>query len=191
MILGFAHITKNVAYQRGLRAVANAPAKWPLMARQATMHWLELLPHQSGPMEEIVEYDTGVVDQPGRLDVGDAYLLLAARRVNAETEFFTDGLGFYEREAGLIELAGPMHRWRVGIVINKAENAPLDPPLDIAGYAALAFYSSGVEADRDRAIAAGGRTPTEPFFVTLERKMKIIMLRSPEGTIIELIEVQP
>ena len=187
MILGFAHITRN-RVGKGPFPVANAPEKWPLMARRATAHSLAVR-HP----KEFITYDTGVVDQPSRLNVECGTVIVSVRDRRAESMFFCGGLGFVAESPDdwFIELPSPILRWAKNMVLRREASAPIDPPLDIFGFAALAFYSSDVEADRDRAIAAGGRTPTEPFFVTLERKMKIIMLRSPEGTIIELIEVQP
>ena len=192
MILGFAHTTENrsaVPIWFVHHSVPNPREKWPLMARQATRHDLALM--QWGI--EIVAYDTGVMDAPGRLSLHDdaGTIAVRSRDVQIETTFLCGGLGFQKQTGGVMLLKSALPSWRVCAAVVEDPAAPIDPPLDIAGRCALAFYSSDVEADRDRAIAAGGRTPTEPFFVTLERKMKIIMLRSPEGTIIELIEVQP
>ena len=189
MILGFAHITKNVPYHRQGRAVANPPAKLPLMARHAMMHWL-YLSGWNQIVTEGIEYDTGVVEQPSRLSLDEGRIVVSARDRGSEIGFF-DGMGLAEVEDGLVQLKSHIPAWSVRVAVRSDPEAPIDPPLDVAGYAALAFYCSDVKADRDRAIAAGGRSPTVPFDITLERKMKIIMLRSPEGTIIELIEVQP
>jgi hypothetical protein len=189
MILGFAHITRNRPEQ-GLLAIPNAPEKWPLMTRQAAWHWLAL--RRNGIVQEVVEYDTGLVDRPGRLDVGDQVIRLSARDEHAEIGWFRDGLGFDAEGAPFMQFRSQLPHWGVNIVVERDESAPLDPPLDIHGYAALAFYSNDVEADRDHLLKHGGRTPTDPFTVKVsDREMKIIMLRSPEGTIIELIEVRP
>jgi hypothetical protein len=193
MILGFAHITKNVAYNRGADAVANASAKHPLMAGHATMHWLSLR-RQDGLTEEMIEYDTGIVERPSRIELDDARCIwLTARDQKREKRFLCEAFGFQANEESIeiVRLASPVSWWSVTINICQEANAPIDPPLDIAGYAAIAFYSSDVEADRDHLLKHGGRTPTEPFTVKLDREMKIVMLRSPEGTIIELIQVMP
>ncbi len=195
MILGFAHITKNVPYERGLNAVANPPEKWPLMTRRATMHWLLLRRNGKGIQEETIEYDTGLVDQDGRLSLVDEdAIFIRARDVCAEVKWFRDGLGFADEPCsdviGRVRFESVCPWWDFSMAILSDEGAPIDPPLDIAGYAALALYSNNVEADCDVAVAAGGRVPTEPFNVTVDGKnFKIVMLRSPEGTIIELIQV--
>jgi hypothetical protein len=161
------------------------------MMRQATTHRVFLKQVWERIPEEFVEYDTGVVDQHLNrldLDVEDHRILLGAREPWREIKFFREALGFSSIDNDL-HLESRLPRWQGDIRITHDACAPIDQPLDIAGYAALAFYSTDVEADRDKAIAAGGRTPTEPFTVNLDREMKIIMLRSPEGTIIELIQV--
>lgn len=205
MILGFAHITDNWEGHTlfpGVSFVVPSPSeKWPLMANQAKSHNLLIRPRR-GVMTEIVRYDTGVVMKPGRLRLGASsdIILIDARDPDAEAAFTIYGLGFNEVGAGFkaislrdagraLEFRSQVSRWCLDVGVMQKADAPIDPPLDIAGYAALAFYSSDVEADRDHLLKHGGRTPTEPFTVKLDREMKIVMLRSPEGTIIELIQV--
>jgi hypothetical protein len=193
MILGFAHITKNVRTElSGDVGIPSAPEKWPLMTRQAKRHRISMQGGQTGPTIELVEYDTGApVERWGRLYVVNDNPVVYAQDTFKEAQFFCDGLGFKISGRGTIELASQMPQWGVCVKIQHHQHGDADPPLDIAGYAALAFYSSDVEADRDHLLKHGGRTPTEPFTVELDRKMKIVMLRSPEGTIIELIQVLP
>lgn len=191
MILGFAHITRNVADPILGIDIPSAPEKWRLMQRKAKRHRLAF--HAgSGVHEETVAYDTGTVKGSGcRLYATGGKILIDARNPWVETGWFATGLGFKVGASGLLHLLRPVPHWCVKLDVRADADAAIDPPLDIAGYTAIAFYSSDVEADRDKLIAAGGRTPTDPFKVTIDREMKIVMLRSPEGTIIELIEVRP
>lgn len=191
MILGFAHITENSVGYEG-QGLANPPEKWPLMVRRAERHHVAL--QYPGPASdlsvthEFVQYDTGVVQERGRLGVLDDGIFLRVQDEDAETRFFRDGLGFDGH--GHLRLLSQIREWRVSVFTGVDPEAPLDPPLDIDGYAALAFYSSDVEADRKGLLVAGGRLPTQSFTVKVGgREMKIVMLRSPEGTIIELIQV--
>jgi hypothetical protein len=200
MILGFAHITKNeTGYGPAFDThvpVESAPEKWPLMAERATSHYVVLgglfLPPDPNVPLEVIKYDTDVVKAPGRLGAFGADIAMRVHDMDKEYRFFVPGLGF-SAELGKLYLSSAFDRWSVRIHtwVDPDPFAPIDPPLDIAGYAALAFYSSDVEADRDHLLKHGGRTPTEPFTVKLDREMKIVMLRSPEGTIIELIQVMP
>jgi hypothetical protein len=195
MILGFAHITKNRSgfpFDEGQPRVVSAPEKWPLMARRATSH--RLFKHNWHDLsEEVIDYDTGTIEHPGRLDVvGGPYIIVRARESSAEHDFLRDGFGFeFGSLVGSLELNGRFAQWDAKVIVSRDQGAPVDPPLDIEGYAALAFYCSDVEADLAHLLKHGGRTPTEPFTVKLNREMKIVMLRSPEGTIIELIQVMP
>ena len=192
MILGFAHTTENHPSAPAWathRGVPSPREKWPLMSRKATRHDLAL----TNWGIEIVAYDTGVIGSPGRLSLSDdvGTIAVSSRDTQKESKFFCGGLGFQEPEIGRLFLSSVVPKWRFRLDIVEDSGAPVDPPLDIDGRCALAFYSSDVEADRYRALMAGGRDPTDPFTVKLDREMKIIMLRSPEGTIIELIEVRP
>jgi hypothetical protein len=139
--------------------------------------------------EELAEYDTEVVEQLGRLRVGEGYIRLLMRDAAVEEPFLLNGLGLSRDYDGWLAFNSRFPNWSVKFAGSGSDDFPIDPPLDIAGYAALAFYSSDVEADRDHLLKNGGRTPTEPFTVKLDREMKIVMLRSPEGTIVELIQV--
>lgn len=197
MILGFAHITENVHGRSG-EWVPNPPEKWPLMAHPSERHSIELVwktgrdpyGNLTGLPMEIVRYDASVVGLPSRLGAFGTDIAMRVHDLDTEYRFFCAGLGFTP-ELGKLYLASTIEHWRVRVHtwVDPDPFAPIDPPLDIAGYAALAFYSSDVEADRDHLLNHGGRTPTEPFTVKLDREMKIVMLRSPEGTIIELIQV--
>jgi hypothetical protein len=160
------------------------------MIRDAASHRLLVGGRQTGPSIEVVEYDTGVVEQPGRLGAFGTDIAMRVHDRDKEYRFFVPGLGFVA-ELGKLYLASTIEHWRVRVHtwIDHDPFCPIDPPLDIAGYAALAFYSTDVEADRDHLLKHGGRCPTDPFTVKLDREMKIVMLRSPEGTIIELIQV--
>jgi hypothetical protein len=190
MILGFAHITKNVFDQRPGSALPNAPEKWPLMRNPASTYWLRLPRSDNAPQEEIISYDSDLVAQESRLGLFGTAIAMRVHDLDTEYRFFIPGLGFVA-ELGKLYLSSAVEHWRVRVLtwVDPDPFTPIDPPLDIEGYAALAFYSSDVEADRDHLLKHGGRTPTEPFTVELDRKMKIVMLRSPEGTIIELIQV--
>ena len=193
MILGFAHITRNVNPPPTVIGIdiPSAPEKWRLMQRKPKRHRLAF--HSgSGVHEETVAYDTGTVKGSGcRLFASSGKILIDARNPWLETGWFSTGLGFRVGERGVLHLVRPVPQWCVKLDVRADADAAIDPPLDIAGYTAIAFYSTDVEADRYRALMAGGRTPTDPFTVKIDREMKIIMLRSPEGTIIELIEVRP
>ena len=62
---------------------------------------------------------------------------------------------------------------------------------DVEGLSCLAFLSTAPEADAETILAEGGREPTAPFALTVNgRRLRVLMLRSPEGTPIELVKVE-
>lgn len=204
MILGFAHLTVGAAdpaaaVSRWTQAgwtvterhpdVPSAKEKWRLTARRPELHELIILAGE--PAIEIVAHETGSVAAPSRLAFGLEGLGILARDPSGERRFFTEGLGFADLGGERLVFNSQFPQWRVSIAVLPSADAPLDPPLDLEGLTCLAFYSTNPEGDGARLIAAGGREATEPFDVELgERRMTVRMLRSPEGTIIELVKVK-
>lgn len=205
MILGFAHLTVHTAstdtvvkrltslgwkFVDAYRDVVSAPEKWPLMAMRASRHDLILL---NGPIAlEVVSHDTGCVDQPPRimLDETEPDIRLLAHDIESEKKFIVDGLGFHEANNGRLEFSSPIPQWHVSLSIQSTEDAPADPPLDLAGPSCLAFYSTNPQLDAQRLEAIGCRDCTPLFEIELSgRHMSVLMLRSPSGVILELIKV--
>lgn len=204
MILGFAHIaystaTPDEAIRRfeaqGLTLAARYPgvpshaAKWPLMERQAASHELSLL---SGAVSvEVIAHDTGAVSGKSRLDVdfARAALVLQSPDMEAETAFFTKGLGFHS-EGGLLTRKGAFPSWSASLDIVAGDRKSAPPPLDLEGFSCLAFYSTDPQADARHLRSLAGRETTEPFTAVVgKRRLEVLMLRSPQGTPLELIKV--
>lgn len=205
MILGFAHLAVGSAdfeaetsrwvesgwvLREVFRRVPSAPEKWPLMAARPESHDLAIL-HGTPPIE-VLAHDSGTVDAAPRLTLGnEGRVTVLARDAVAEEAFFCNGLGFEATSDHLLELNSRFEQWRVNLMVVPSEGSPLDPPLDLRGFGCLAFYSTNVLADAKRLLEHGGRDATEAFDIELgDRPMTVLMLRSPEGTIIELIKIK-
>lgn len=204
MILGFAHLTLSVEDAHAAaaelaaagwqvrathHAVPSAEQKWSLLSRPATRHDLMLL---SGPTAvEVVAHDTGVQAVPTRLArADDGTIVIRVREPSVEGAFFV-GLSFQEDAPGRLRLASRFPSWSASIRLEPDPEAPIDPPLDVKGYSCIAFYSSDPVHDCAALQARGGRMATRPFDIELgDRSMQIVMLRSPEGTLCELIKVK-
>ena len=203
MILGLAHLTvgatdalaaaerwTSCGWQQteAYEDVPSAPQKWPLLSRRAERHDLILL--RGAPMLEVVSHATGAVDTAGRIGLEDGVIRVRARHVGKETDFFA-ALGFQPANDGTLVLSSRFPTWGARLAVDDDADAPLDPPLDLEGFTCLAFYATDLAGDRDRLLAAGGRDATEIFGISLgERTMSVLMLRSPEGTIVELIKIK-
>ncbi len=204
MILGFAHLTRSTAEPDAIIAafegkgmavtarrkdVPSAPEKLPLLERHARNHELALL--SGAPPVEVVSHDTGAVAAPSRLelDADRSEIRVKVRDAAAVGRFFIDGLGFHDAD-GTLKLDGRFPQWSVTVRLHHEADAPLDPPLDVEGWSCLAFYVTNPEADAAHLRAKGGRDCTAPFQVQWQGgRMGIMMLRDPEGTIIELIKI--
>jgi hypothetical protein len=63
--------------------------------------------------------------------------------------------------------------------------------LDDSGPNAIALLSTDIASDCNLAMNAGATDLTHPFTLTVNKKpLKIALLRSPEGLMIELIQLQ-
>lgn len=208
MILGFAHLTATTANageerrrwlgrgwteSHAVPGVISATEKWPLMAGKACLHDLYMM--NGDFWVEIVQHDTGVVQGDGRIayrdGAGGCALGIVARNPDVEAAFFVDALSFAACGDGRGALTSRFPQWSIALSVTEDKNAPLDPPLDLDGLSCLAFYSTGVVEDAARIAACGGRDAIDPFEIRVkDRDLRILMLRSPEGTIIELIQVK-
>lgn len=191
MILGFAHVTVGVEWYNWpneVRGVPSSPLKWVFTANRPKYH--DLVVGQGGIVPiEMVNYDTGLEHHPSRIRVmGEAYLHVLARNRDVELAFLSK-LGVVEGR--LVAVRSQIKRWCVDIYVDERESAPLNPPIDIYGYSALAFYSSNLVDDRQMMIDSGGRDATPIFDVMVgRRKFDVCMMRSYEGTAIELLSVR-
>ena len=201
MILGFAHLTVSTvdpaAFITGLGrkihrqhlAIPSHAAKHPLLSRPAAKHDLILL--DGTPVIEVIRHDTGVVSATPTLDfdMDRGEILMQASDMASEQSFLTAGLAAAERGDSLV-IRGIFPTWGATIRLRRAEKPGAPPPLDVDGYSCIAFYSSDPAQDRDRLLALGGYNATETFGITLDgQRLEVLMLRSPNGTIVELVKV--
>jgi lactoylglutathione lyase len=106
---------------------------------------------------------------------------LIVRDLAAETRFYAEALGLTEEayEAGTA--------FRVGegvILIEQADDAPLDAPFDGGGWRYLTFQVFGVDSEHAHVLANGGREALAP--VTLGTTARISMVKDPAGNWIEI-----
>jgi hypothetical protein len=190
LILGFAHISIGVAWggESTYPFVVNSVLKWPFMHYEADSHSIHLLNGGAIPLE-LVRYDTGFCKGRSRLGVvGKSHIMIKAGDTKSEIDFLL-GLGG-AIDGGEVAIDGLYEKWDVRIRVVPVDVPVFNPYLDIVGYQSIAFYSSNIHVDRDALIAAGGQDATIVFPVDLGRKtMNVCMMRSPEGTIVELVGI--
>lgn len=129
----------------------------------------------------LIRHDTGFIDAKPRITIrGRGYIVIMAREPEPELEFFAL-LG--ERKNRTIRFD---ERNKMSVFTDPT--ARIDPPLDINGHSSLAFYSTDIEEDARLLIGAGGRNYTGISQLRLDKRIfEAATLRSPEGTIIELV----
>jgi hypothetical protein len=191
MILGFAHVVVGCDCNRDNNLIANVPSsreKWPFLRNRPISHDLVINFPGVVPIE-LVRHDTGLIKTRPRIFViGRGYIEVQTRNRVYEEEFL-DSLA--PVEGGEMVVRSPVGNWSVTIGVVEDGAAAIDPPLDVMGGAALAFYSTDVEEDLDRLKAAGAKHISNPFAIEVrDRKLLIGLARSQEGTIVELVQVR-
>ena len=205
MILGFSHLIHAtadaetaIAYwsRRGwTRAwdapgIPSAPEKWPLMACPAEEHDLHLL---DGPVRiEVVAHDTGTAKGIERIRLSEdrAIVELTTDDPDLERRFFREGLRFGGDTDDVSTFSGRLPGWSLSVrpvLVAEAE----ETPLDLEGLSCLAFLSTAPEEDAEALRAHGARDATGSFGITVNgRRLRVLMLRSPTGILIELVKVE-
>ncbi len=190
MILGFAHVSIGCEWGTEFLTSYGVPSsrkKWPFLVNRPATHDLVVDFPGLVPIE-LVMYDTGLIKSPTRIRIRERNCIeIRARDDEAEMRFLAP-LGIWVNR--IIRIGSHIKRWRSDIWVHKDEQAPVDPPLDVYGCSSIAFYSTDPDGDAQKLIAAGGRDYTGVFKMFLNGKLlNIAMLRSPEGTPIELVKI--
>jgi len=118
---------------------------------------------------------------PGTFGIGQIGVRVRVRDLAAERAFYADALGLEEMayEGGAA--------FRVGesvVLIEQADDAPLEAPFDGPGWRYLTFQVFKVDAEHAHILAHGGREATAP--VTLGTTARISMVKDPAGNWIEI-----
>jgi len=125
--------------------------------------------------------------QPGLRSV-----VLPIDDVASEAEFWTRGLGarpqMTGRDFARLAYSGPVSQWRIELILvaGQAEGMWM---LDQSGFPCLALLSNAIDKDLAKAVAAGG-DDVRTFCVAVNRKpLSVALLRSPNGAIVELLQL--
>ena len=126
-------------------------------------------------------------------------ILSLASNIENAMHFWCEGLHFSLKEQGVMDkgrkwsrlvLSSPVPAWRLNLVLAEDDETDKEVMLDQAGFPCLGLLSSNVEEDANKAHSAGGRDFTQLFTMQINQKaMKLIMFRTPEGKLVELIEL--
>lgn len=118
---------------------------------------------------------------PGTFGVNQIGVRVAVRDMDAERRFYAEALGLDEAPAaqGCAFKAGESM-----ILLEQADDAPLEAPFDGSGWRYLTFQVFKVDAEHAHILAHGGREATAP--VTLGTTARISMVKDPAGNWIEI-----
>ena len=118
---------------------------------------------------------------PGALGVGQIGVRIVVRDLAAQRRFYAEALGL--EEAPCADGAA----FRAGeslLLVEQAEDAPVEAPFDGPGWRYLTFQVFKVDAEHAHVLRRGGREATAP--VTLGTTARISMVKDPAGNWIEI-----
>lgn len=118
---------------------------------------------------------------PGYRGIGQIGVRLLVRDLEAERRFYAEALGL---EAAACESGAAFRAGESLILIEQADDAPMEAPFDGPGWRYLTFQVFKVDAEHAHILAHGGREATAP--VTLGTTARISMVKDPAGNWIEI-----
>lgn len=117
----------------------------------------------------------------GEFGITQIGVRLAVRDLQAQRRFYADALGLAELDCP----SGAAFQAGEGvIVLEQADDAPLDAPFEGSGWRYLTFQVFAVDSDHAHALAHGGREAAAPR--TLGTTARISMVKDPAGNWIEI-----
>jgi lactoylglutathione lyase len=117
----------------------------------------------------------------GTAGVGQMGVRVRVRDLDAQRRFYKDALGLEEASA---ETAAAFRAGESMILVEQADDAPLDAPFEGPGWRYLTFQVFKVDAEHAHILAHGGREAMGP--TTLGTTARISMVKDPAGNWIEI-----
>jgi lactoylglutathione lyase len=118
---------------------------------------------------------------PGTFGVTQIGVRIVVRDLDAERAFYAEALGL---EPAPYAGGAAFRAGESVILIDQADDAPLEAPFEGPGWRYLTFQIFKVDAEHAHVLAHGGREATAP--VTLGTTARISMVKDPAGNWIEL-----
>jgi catechol 2,3-dioxygenase-like lactoylglutathione lyase family enzyme len=123
-------------------------------------------------------------------------ITVKSRGLEASKKFWRDAVGFIivteTGDALDFRPAISIPNWHLTLRVIRSDNAEADPcKLDIPGANLISLVTTSLEADKAKLKSGGGKNPSPIFSLVVNgRTLKICLLYSPEGRVVELIEFQ-
>lgn len=118
-------------------------------------------------------------------------LVLPVGDIQRESAFWVEGLGARHKNAThdcvVLEYRGPVPQWRFELALVKGAGGE-SWTLDQSGFPCLALLTKAIDKDLARALDAGARDSIAFSAQVNDKALRVALLRSPHGAIIELVE---
>ncbi len=205
MILGFSHFNVTLAtdennkdtfledgwkLKKSFKDIRSSSKKFMLMQNKNLSHSLFFL--KGHPKIELIEYNNCSRKSNNFISLRyENTPEIYCKDVKKEMAFFCNGLGFKKIDDKIISLISPIHDWRIKLKLIAKPEIYGKPYLDTRGPNSMAFYSNSLINDKNKLENIGAHSFTETFDIKIDRReLSIIMMRTPNNLILELIKVK-
>jgi len=204
MIIGFSHLIWNSALvERDIskfkelgyelvfdeKELENNYSKKDLLCSYSVEHDIKLLKRSDSHDIEVIDHHSKNMDVQNRLFYSDAMMtILIPSGCFAEEVDFWCGLGFKE-SGSCLRLSRPVKKWNLDISFVSTEQALVEQKLDLQGFTSIAFIVKDLALFKSK-LKSKVIWISEIFSLEVnQKKMDILLFKTPSGVIVELIEV--
>ena len=205
MIIGFSHFVENTLnpeesamrfLSKGYSSdflevgVLNHPAKKVLLKEYSEHHDLHMLRHTDCYDIEVINHYSSENKIQDRIILHENNIVeitVPAGKLNSEYQFW-QALGL-SKNGNSISLKRPISAWQITLDFKESSDPLAEQMLDLNGITSIAFITKSIESCMRR-INDSLSWKSETFKLKVNGKsLSIILVKSPTGLIIELIEV--
>ncbi|AGI72502.1 hypothetical protein OA238_c24450 [Octadecabacter arcticus 238] len=208
MIIGFSHISQTCRYidseanllvSQGfeqkfiIRNLANHPSKQSIVRGESfpKTHSIGLFHHQDSVVTELIEYENISERDCPRYKIDGKSIVLKANQIDAEVTFWKNALKCKEVAHHHLQFASFVKSWNGDFIFEQTDQPLEKPMLNDVGLNCFAFYVKGLDTFLTEIQTYNAVLKVAPFELRVnDRNLRVAMLRSPDGNIIELIEVK-
>jgi hypothetical protein len=207
MNIGFSHISKSckdIDYEVKNLVVHNFEQKFvsrylPNHSNKKSVfrgknfpntHSIGLFHNTDGAIIELIEYENISEKTCTRYNIDGKSIMIKANMIDTEIMFWKNALKCKEISTHHLRFSSFIADWSCDFYFQKTEHPLEKPMLNDSGFNCVAFYVKDIDVFISRIMSYNSVMEVAPFPIKVNNKnLRVAMVRSPDGNIIELIEI--